>query len=199
MSTTILICIGVGGGLLALLILAIVVTCVSNSKSAKSLQENITKYKNESDHFNDRDPSIILSPDLPEQAEDKTETIAAAQMQTAQSQAVQSGASQTQSSQTQTAQTEKKGPVIEPYTGNIPNFESPKVSPAYAKAQHKKDMLSRQQMGSAQGRRDDFEEFLDEHAYSRRILNKDILSKLKDLPPDVKAVLLSGLFNRTDD
>lgn len=179
MSTTILICIGVGGGLLALLILVIVVTCVSNSKSAKSLQENITKYKNESDHFNDRDPSIILSPDLPEQAEDKTETITAAQMQT--------------------AQTEKKGPVIEPYTGNIPDFESPKVSPAYAKAQHKKDMLSRQQMGSAQGRRDDFEEFLDEHAYSRRILNKDILSKLKDLPPDVKAVLLSGLFNRTDD
>ena len=48
-------------------------------------------------------------------------------------------------------------------------------------------------------KQDDFEQFLDEHAYSRRILNKDILSKIKDLPPEVKAVILSNVFNKYDD
>ena len=45
----------------------------------------------------------------------------------------------------------------------------------------------------------EFEDFLNEHALSRRILNKDILEKLKDLPPDIKAIILSNVFNKYDD
>ena len=46
---------------------------------------------------------------------------------------------------------------------------------------------------------DDFEDFMNEHAYSRRIFNKDLLSKLRDLPPEIKAVILSNVFNKYDD
>ena len=46
---------------------------------------------------------------------------------------------------------------------------------------------------------DDFEEFLNEHSYSRRILNNDLIKNLKDLPPDIKAIILSNVFNKYDD
>lgn len=46
---------------------------------------------------------------------------------------------------------------------------------------------------------DDFERFLDKHSYTRRIIDKNLLNKIKKLPPDVKAVLLSNIFTRPQD
>ncbi len=46
---------------------------------------------------------------------------------------------------------------------------------------------------------DDFEKFLDEHAYSRKIIGNDIRKKLNNLPPQVKALILSNVFNKYDD
>ena len=45
----------------------------------------------------------------------------------------------------------------------------------------------------------EFEDFLNEHDYSRKIINHDILEKLKDLPPEIKAIILSNVLNKYDD
>ena len=45
----------------------------------------------------------------------------------------------------------------------------------------------------------EFEDFLNEHALSRRIVNNEILEKLKDLPPNIKAIILSNVFNKYND
>ena len=45
----------------------------------------------------------------------------------------------------------------------------------------------------------EFEKFLDKHSYTRKILDKDILKKIQNLPPDVKAVVISNIFTRPQD
>lgn len=46
---------------------------------------------------------------------------------------------------------------------------------------------------------DDFEKFLDSHSYTRRILDKSLLKKIQQLPPDVKALVISSIFTRPQD
>lgn len=46
---------------------------------------------------------------------------------------------------------------------------------------------------------DDFEKFMNEHSYSRKVFNKPLLEKIKKLPPDVRMLLLSNVFDRYDD
>ena len=47
--------------------------------------------------------------------------------------------------------------------------------------------------------RDDFEEFMDEHSYSRLFADKTLYEQIKDLSPELKAIIFSGLFKRIDD
>ena len=47
--------------------------------------------------------------------------------------------------------------------------------------------------------KDDFEAFLDKHSYTRRVLDKDILKKIQELPPEVKAIVISNIFSRPQD
>ena len=81
----------------------------------------------------------------------------------------------------------KEEPIIEEYTSDLIEKEKQR------QMEFEKNLNSSKYM-----KKDEFEEFLDEHAYSRRIINKDLMNKLKSLPPEVKAVLLSNLFNRYD-
>lgn len=81
----------------------------------------------------------------------------------------------------------KEEPIIEEYTSDLIEKEKQRQMEFEKKLNSSKYM-----------KKDEFEEFLDEHAYSRRIINKDLMNKLKSLPPEVKAVLLSNLFNRYD-
>lgn len=46
---------------------------------------------------------------------------------------------------------------------------------------------------------DDFEQFMNEHSYSRKIIDKPIINKIKNLPPDVRMLLLSNIFDKIDD
>ncbi|MBQ8444388.1 MAG: hypothetical protein IJX25_03450 [Clostridia bacterium] len=48
-------------------------------------------------------------------------------------------------------------------------------------------------------RDEEFEEFLNEHSYTRRVVNGDILEQIKNLPPKIKAIVLGNLFNKFDD
>ncbi|MBO5022317.1 MAG: hypothetical protein J6C53_02430 [Clostridia bacterium] len=49
-------------------------------------------------------------------------------------------------------------------------------------------------------RRDkEFEKFLDEHSFSRKVLDKKMLNKLKQLQPEMQKVLLDNIFTKFDD
>ena len=45
----------------------------------------------------------------------------------------------------------------------------------------------------------DFETFLNEHAYSRKIFDKTLLEKIREMPPEMKAIVLGNLFDRFND
>ena len=170
MSKTALICI-ICAGVLLFFILMIVLIRRSNKKRFNKLQENINKYKQENQEF-DKNNKITLSKEAEEPKEQ-------AQEENAQP---------------------KEEPVIEEYIDDRFLRNQPQ-----REHMNRRTMLARNPNLQMQNNRnfsqkqDDFEQFLDEHAYSRRILNKDILSKIKDLPPEVKAVILSNVFNKYDD
>lgn len=48
-------------------------------------------------------------------------------------------------------------------------------------------------------KKDDFESFLDKHSYTRRIIDKNILKKIQELPPEIKAIVISNIFTRPQD
>lgn len=156
-------------GVLLFFILMIVLIRRSNKKRFNKLQENINKYKQENQEF-DKNNKITLSKEAEEPKEQ-------AQEENAQP---------------------KEEPVIEEY-----------IDDRFLRNQPQREHINRRTMparnpnlqmqNNRNFKQDDFEQFLDEHAYSRRILNKDILSKIKDLPPEVKAVILSNVFNKYDD
>ena len=156
-------------GVLLFFILMIVLIRKSNKKRFNKLQENINKYKQENQEF-DKNNKITLSKEAEEPKEQ-------AQEENAQP---------------------KEEPVIEEY-----------IDDRFLRNQPQRERVNRRTMparnpnlqmqNNKNFKQDDFEQFLDEHAYSRRILNKDILSKIKDLPPEVKAVILSNVFNKYDD
>ena len=159
----------IGAGVLLFFILMIVLIRRSNKKRFNKLQENINKYKQENQEF-DKNNKITLSKEAEEPKEQ-------AQEENAQ---------------------QKEEPVIEEY-----------IDDRFLRNQPQRERINRRTMparnpnlqmqNNRNFKQDDFERFLDEHAYSRRILNKDILSKIKDLPPEVKAVILSNVFNKYDD
>lgn len=159
----------IGAGVLLFFILMIVLIRRSNKKRFNKLQENINKYKQENQEF-DKNNKITLSKEAEEPKEQ-------AQEENAQP---------------------KEEPVIEEY-----------IDDRFLRNQPQRERINRRTMparnpnlqmqNNRNFKQDDFERFLDEHAYSRRILNKDILSKIKDLPPEVKAVILSNVFNKYDD
>lgn len=45
----------------------------------------------------------------------------------------------------------------------------------------------------------DFETFLDEHGYSRKIFDKTLLEKIREMPPEMKAIILGNIFDRFND
>lgn len=52
----------------------------------------------------------------------------------------------------------------------------------------------------AQKRRDaEFESFMEEHAFSRKILDKNLIDKLKKLPPEIQSVILNNVLDKYDD
>lgn len=187
------------GGVLILLIIAIIFIRKANKKRFKKLQENLKKYKQEKEEL-EHDDKITLSkdptePDPFKTLEEKPEEKADKKENKAES-------------------ANKNGPIIEDYvtssqtksqarrdqtirttmTKQPRNVENKSLADFFASERTKINQSS-----AKSEQKDDFEEFLDEHAYSRRILNKDILSKIKDLPPEIKAVILSNVFNKYDD
>lgn len=48
-------------------------------------------------------------------------------------------------------------------------------------------------------RDDDFEQFLNEHSFTRKVFDKSLLSQIKKMPPEIKAVIMSNVFDKFHD
>ena len=42
----------------------------------------------------------------------------------------------------------------------------------------------------------DFEKFMDEHAFSRKVFDKTLLDKIKKLPPEIKSIIMGNVFDK---
>lgn len=182
MNTTTLIII-ISAAVLLLLIVAIIFIRRSNRKRFKRLQENLNKYKEENENFGSNDKVTIADDDnavnssIEEHIEENTDS------------------------------KPKSEPIIEDYTYDEPT--QPKYENKSIKitrpdrrnfySQKKFTTDTKIDSNSANIVNDDFEEFMNEHSYTRRILDNDIMDKLKKLPPEVKAIILSNVFNKYDD
>ena len=191
MNTIALICI-ICGGILLLFIVAIIFIRRSNKKRFQRLQENLNKYKEENKNF-EQDNKITLSkePEAPQNENIIQETREPADIKL---------------ENTQQENTEKsQQPIIEEYDGWHDEPKEYKRKPQsisnedFFKDELRKFIKKKEKSKKKPEKTDDFEDFMNEHAYSRRIFNKDLLSKLRDLPPEIKAVILSNVFNKYDD
>lgn len=191
MNTIALICI-ICGGILLLFIVAIIFIRRSNKKRFQRLQENLNKYKEENKNF-EQDNKITLSkePEAPQNENIIQETREPADIKL---------------ENTQQENTEKsQQPIIEEYDGWHDEPKEYKRKPQsisnedFFKDELRKFIETNEKSKTKPDKTDDFEDFMNEHAYSRRIFNKDLLSKLRDLPPEIKAVILSNVFNKYDD
>lgn len=191
MNTIALLCI-ICGGILLLFIVAIIFIRRSNKKRFQRLQENLNKYKEENKNF-EQDNKITLSkePEAPQNENIIQETREPADIKL---------------ENTQQENTEKsQQPIIEEYDGWHDEPKEYKRKPQsisnedFFKDELRKFIETNEKSKKKPDKTDDFEDFMNEHAYSRRIFNKDLLSKLRDLPPEIKAVILSNVFNKYDD
>lgn len=57
----------------------------------------------------------------------------------------------------------------------------------------------REEQEKRKSRDEDFENFLDEHAFSRKVFDKNLLNKIKKLPPEIKSVIMGNIFDKFND
>lgn len=166
---------------LVLLVVAIIFIRRSNRKRFKRLQENLNKYKTENENFG-KDNKVIIAKD-------------------------ENAVNTTIDTNIENYGNKPKGePIIEDYVFEepTPKYENKTIKMTKPDrknfySQKKFSTDSKLDSASANIVNDDFEEFMNEHSYTRKILDNDIMDKLKNLPPEVKAIILSNVFNKYDD
>lgn len=168
----------------------IVIVRIINRKRFKKLQENLKKIKLEKEDL-ERDKRISL-PSQPSEPAIQEPAI-----------------SQTVESLDDVKSTNGKQPIVEEY---VPYNEQTQTNPfskmdTFDENQFKKDLkddffqeLSRQQKRDfAPQKEDDFEKFMNDYSYSRNVVNESLLDKIKKMPPEIRMLLLSNIFDRYDD
>ena len=169
--TTILIIIG--AAIIAILIIAVIFIRISNKKRFKKLQDNIKKYKAENDNFGN-EVNVKVS-------DDKTATV---ENPTMVEQYV---------PENEVPSYQNNPPIIEDYDVDVEDDDDdiPDFIPRRRNRDERRNVYGRDRRASSMLNRthyesndndeyDDFEEFLNEHSYSRRILNNDLIKNLKD-------------------
>ncbi len=172
MSRTVLICIIVA--VLVVILAIVILVRRSNKKRYKKLQENIDKMKRQ--NTQDIDDRITLS-SKNEMIDDHLE--------------INQKVEPTVEDFDNSLEEEKD---LQPLSNENQSLEQPMPFAMNTNISHPP-----QSPKKAQPRVDDFEKFMDEHAYSRKILGKDLRNNLKGLSPQVKALILTNVLNKFDD
>ena len=61
------------------------------------------------------------------------------------------------------------------------------------------DKPRRKKVKKKLSRDEDFEKFMDEHSFSRRVFDKTLLTEIRGMSPKLKAIMLSKAFDKFDD
>lgn len=169
------------GAILILFVLFVVMVRLSSKKRYNRLQENLKKLQQEKEDF-ENDNRLSL--------EDNLEI---------------SDVFETQSSQQKDDKADAS-PMIEDY---VPEVKNEEVSENKVEEKREEVSISSQEENlerkaeiermRRQQRDAEFENFMNEHAFSRKVLDKNLLNKLKNLPPEMKNIILNSVFDKFDD
>ena len=170
---------GVGIFVLGIIVLIIVSARKKGKKNAKKLEENITKFKAENEDLDKqakidadkkKEEEAFANITLTDDLENEFEDVFA---------------------QPNFAQTEKPQ--------QPEDFVLDKQSPKFDLDDQMFNEKPRTKRVHKKTRDEEFDEFLNEHAFSRKVLDDDILEELRNLSPRAKAIVLGNLFNRFED
>lgn len=174
MNTTTIIII-VCCALLFLFISFIVFIRISNHKKTKKLQENLKKYKNETDKEEKESASITIAANKEGQNISEDEIFGGTEPKD-------------ESFFTISKNESKDDNSIE---NDIQSFDD--LPPMPKKPSYREEEKRRRD------RDKEFEEFLDDHAFSRKVFDKSLLEKLQELPPEIKSIIMGNVFDKFDD
>jgi len=163
------------GGILFLLIAFIVMVRISNKRKFNRLQKNLKKLKQEKeDYDNDKRISIEESPAVKEEIKEK--------------------------------KTNSESPLIEDYqeeeiSDTVEEIVEEKLPEAEEDITfYDESIVNKERENQIRNQRNkEFEEFMNEHSYSRKVLDKKLVNKIKELPPEIKAIILNNVFEKFDD
>lgn len=161
------------GALLLLIIMFLVFARMLNKKNNKKLQNNLKKIQQEKEDFEN---SVKIS--LNDSSKEKHE--------------------------------ENKQPVVEDYLSSEEfedNQEEENNAESFLEEIELNESFSNSLFNEKEEREnilrkkrdEDFQEFMNEHAYSRKILDQNLIAKIKNLPPEMKAIILNSVFDKFDD
>lgn len=179
----------VAGGIVAFIILCIVIATIHGKKKEHALDENIKKLKAEKESLKDSGSLTIASDEAPAQ----TETPEGATIESINIEDNESAKSN-----------EVKNEEDNMQTAHLNHDDMFNIADDKALEDFLKDLdddfdYKPKKTTKKKKNTDEFEKFLDKHSYTRRILDKDILKKLQELPPEIKAIVISNIFTRPQD
>ncbi len=166
------------GGLLLLLILFIIGIRSSNKKRYNRLRDNLQKVQKEKEElaregdasFHTGNVKVELSPDVDELNNHSFENVGLEELEI----------DEKPSMPTQQEEGAKEEKQVE--------FDP---TPLLDKTERERETNYR--------RDKEFDKFLDEHSFSRKVLDKKMLNKLKQLSPEMQKVLLDNIFTKFED
>ncbi|MBO5394433.1 MAG: hypothetical protein J6A28_00815 [Clostridia bacterium] len=169
--------------LIASLVLTVILAKKKGKKNAKKLDENISKFKTEKEEIEKKEQA---------DAEEKKEKEAFKNI-----------------TLTEDVEEEFKD-LFQPHLASVKekdDFDFPELSKAdFSNSKFNdfdddffKNLDKPSKKSKALTRDEEFEQFLNEHSFSRRVLDKDILDEIKSLSPKMKAIVLGNVFNKFDE
>ena len=167
----------IGCSILVVLILFFVFVSIRKKKQNKTLDENLKKIQQENKNFDKGDAELVISND---EEVAKTEDYLPVE------------------EESEEEIKPEVTPVVEDYD---PDLEFEKEFKKVKKKRMNDDFFGMTSKGK-QTKKDsmeEFEDFLDQHSYTRRILDKDVISNIEGLSPQMRQALLNKLFNKVDD
>ena len=184
----------IAGGALILLIIVFVCAGLSNKKKTGILDEKLKKFQQENQEFENIN-RVIISEDKKAGAEVKQEFEGNAPPENADEVVPQPQVEEFKPEEDEIWKQEESMPIEK-----FKNFDE-RAEFKYQTQPSKQNFFKPKEikLDAKQNRENDFEKFMNEHSYSRKILDKKMIDKIKRLPPELKAMILTSVFDKFDD
>ena len=191
MSNSLRILIIIGACLLVGIVIAIVLVKISNKKKAKKLQETLEQYKTSNQVEQNSD--LSLSNDVKSENVTEEEIFGTPQEPPPQPSEISRPSSFFTTSDGRPVNPLIDEPSYDPMPQEPPSTHEEKNYPRMP------SQKTREVEDAERASRDeDFEQFLDEHAFSRKVFDKTLLEDLQNMSPEMKSIILGSIFDKFD-